>query len=74
MSGPARPTIDDLRRAAEAIKGHVVRTPFVSAPRLAKELGLASLRLKLENQQFTGSFKDRGAYNKLKSLSPDENE
>ena len=72
MSAIAKPTIDDLRRAAEAIKGHVVRTPFVSAPRLARELGLASLRLKLENQQFTGSFKDRGAYYKLKSLSPDE--
>ncbi len=69
MTGIAKPTIDDLRRAAEAIKGHVVRTPFVSAPRLAKQLGLASLRLKLENQQFTGSFKDRGAYYKLKSLS-----
>ncbi|HWA48289.1 MAG TPA: threonine ammonia-lyase [Dongiaceae bacterium] len=72
MSNLARPTLDDIRRAAEAIKGHVVRTPFVSSPRLAQQLGLASLRLKLENQQFTGSFKDRGAYYKLKSLSPDE--
>ena len=63
---------DDIRRAAEAIKGQVVRTPFVSAPRLAKQLGLASLRLKLENQQFTGSFKDRGASYKLRSLSPEE--
>ena len=72
MTGIAKPTIDDIRRAAEAIKGQVVRTPFVSAPRLAKQLGLASLRLKLENQQFTGSFKDRGAYYKLKSLTPEE--
>src|ERR1051325_2117787 len=68
----AKPTVDDIRKAAEAIKGHVVRTPFVSAPRLAKQLGLASLRLKLENQQFTGSFKDRGALNKLKSLTAAE--
>ncbi len=72
MSKIAKPTVDDIRAAAEAIKGHVVRTPFVSAPRLAKALGLASLRLKLENQQFTGSFKDRGSYYKLKSLSPEE--
>jgi len=72
MTGIAKPTVDDIRKAAEAIKGHVVRTPFVSAPRLAKQLGLASLRLKLENQQFTGSFKDRGAYYKLKSLTPEE--
>ena len=72
MSKIAKPTLDDIRAAAEAIKGHVVRTPFVSAPRLAQQLGLASLRLKLENQQFTGSFKDRGSYYKLRSLSPDE--
>ena len=72
MNAIAKPTIDDLRRAADAIKGHVVRTPFVLAPRLAKQLGLASLRFKLENQQFTGSFKDRGAYYKLKSLSPED--
>lgn len=72
MSQVAKPSVDDIRRAAEAIKGHVVRTPFVSAPRLASQLGLAALRLKLENQQFTGSFKDRGSYYKLKSLSPEE--
>lgn len=72
MTEIAKPTLDDIRRAAEAIKGHVVRTPFVAAPRLAKQLGLASLRVKLENQQFTGSFKDRGSYYKLRSLSADE--
>jgi threonine dehydratase len=72
MTQIAKPNIDDIRRAAEAIKGHVVRTPFVSAPRLAQQLGLASLRIKLENQQFTGSFKDRGAYYKLKGLTPEE--
>ena len=72
MNQIATPSLEDIRRAAAAIKGHVVRTPFVSAPRLAKQLGLASLRLKLENQQFTGSFKDRGAYYKLRSLSPED--
>jgi threonine dehydratase len=49
-----------------------VRTPAVPAPRLAEATGAASVVLKLENLQYTGSFKDRGAFNKLKSLTPDE--
>ncbi|HEX6091708.1 MAG TPA: pyridoxal-phosphate dependent enzyme, partial [Dongiaceae bacterium] len=65
-------TIDDIRAAADTIAGHVVRTPAVSAPRLAAATGAASITLKLENQQFTGSFKDRGACNKLRSLTPQE--
>ena len=66
------PSLDDIRHAAEVIRGHVVLTPCVEAPRMAGQTGVAKLFLKLENQQFTGSFKDRGAYNKLKSLTPDE--
>src|SRR5262245_23589675 len=65
-------TLDDIRTAAATIAGQVVRTPAVSAPRLAEATGVAELVLKLENLQFTGSFKDRGAFNKLKSLTPDE--
>jgi threonine dehydratase len=65
-------TLDDIRTAAATIAGKVVRTPAVSAPRLAEATGVAELVLKLENLQFTGSFKDRGAFNKLKSLTPDE--
>jgi threonine dehydratase len=61
-------TIDDIRRAASVIAGHVLRTPAVRAPRLAEATGAAEVVLKLENQQYTGSFKDRGAYNKLASL------
>ena len=61
-------TIDDIRRAASVIAGHVVRTPAVSAPRLAEATGASEVVLKLENQQYTGSFKDRGAFNKLASL------
>ncbi len=60
--------LDDIRRAAALIAGHVVRTPAVAAPRLAEATGAAEVVLKLENQQYTGSFKDRGAYNKLASL------
>jgi threonine dehydratase len=61
-------TLEDIRRAAAVIEGHVVRTPAVSAPRLAEATGAQEVVLKLENQQYTGSFKDRGAYNKLASL------
>lgn len=66
------PSLDDIREAAKTIVGEVVLTPCVQAPRLAAQLGVADLYLKLENQQFTGSFKDRGALNKLKSLTPEE--
>ena len=61
-------TIDDIRRAASVIAGHVVRTPAIPAPRLAEATGAKEVVLKLENLQYTGSFKDRGAYNKLASL------
>ncbi len=63
--------IEDIRTAAQAIEGEVVRTPLVAAPRLSQTLG-CEIALKLENLQFTGSFKDRGALNKLKSLSAAE--
>jgi threonine dehydratase len=62
-------SIDDIRAAAETIAGEVIRTPLVAAPRLSQRLG-AEVFLKLESLQFTGSFKDRGALNKLKSLTP----
>ncbi|TDQ80982.1 threonine dehydratase [Dongia mobilis] len=66
------PTFADIEAAAARILGEVVRTPAVAAPRLAQQFGLAGLWLKLESQQFTGSFKDRGSLNKLKSLTPEE--
>src|SRR5690606_18964325 len=62
-------TIEDIRAAAALLEGHVVRTPAVRAGRLAEMLGAAEVVLKLENQQYTGSFKDRGALNKLRGLS-----
>lgn len=62
--------IDTIRAAARNLEGRVIRTPAVVSPRLAELTGAASVVLKLENQQHTGSFKDRGAYNKLSQLSP----
>jgi threonine dehydratase len=58
--------------AAKATLGNqVVRTPTVAAPKPSALTG-AEVYLKLENLQFTGSFKDRGALVKLASLSPEE--
>jgi len=62
-------TVEDIRKAAEQIAGEVVRTPLVPARRLGEMLG-CELYLKLENLQYTASFKDRGSLNKLKSLTP----
>ena len=64
-------TIEDIRAAAERLRGQVIRTPLVPATRLSEVLG-CELYLKLENLQRTGSFKDRGAYVRLSHLTPDE--
>jgi threonine dehydratase len=64
-------TAEDIRAAGRTIAGEVMRTPLVAAPRLSEILG-CELYLKLENQQYTGSFKDRGALNKLKSLTAEQ--
>src|SRR5882762_6597164 len=61
-------TIDDIRAAAERIAGAVEQTPFVHSRTLSRLTG-AEVFLKFENLQFTASFKERGALNKLLSLS-----
>ncbi|MCZ6627534.1 MAG: threonine ammonia-lyase [SAR324 cluster bacterium] len=61
-------TLADIRAAAQTVLGAVLRTPLLAAPRLSELLG-CEIWLKLENQQFTGSFKERGALVKLKSLN-----
>jgi threonine dehydratase len=60
-------TIDDIRAAADTIKKAVVRTPTIRSGPLSDLIG-ADVFLKLENLQYTGSFKDRGAFVKLSSL------
>lgn len=64
-------TPDDILAAAEALDGQVVRTPFINAPKLSNLTG-AEIFVKYENLQFTNSFKPRGAFIKLSSLSADE--
>ena len=65
------PTIDDVKAAAARIAGAVERTPFLHSHTLSRLTG-AEVWLKFENLQFTGSFKERGALNKLLSLREDE--
>src|SRR5262245_1550413 len=64
-------SMDLIRQAAERIRGHVKRTPLVGSTPLSQELGPRVSR-KLESLQKSGSFKPRGAFNKLLSLTPEE--
>lgn len=64
-------TVDDVRSAAARLFGRIATTPAEAAPRLS-ELAGCEVFLKLENQQHTGSFKERGALNKLLSLGEAE--
>lgn len=60
-----------IRKASEALKGVVERTPLVSSSSLGRLYGVET-RLKLENLQKTGSFKVRGAFTLISSLSAEE--
>jgi threonine dehydratase len=61
-------TIKDIEAARGVIKGAVLRTPMLPAPRLSVLTG-ADVYVKYENLQVTNSFKDRGALVKLTSLN-----
>ena len=65
------PTIDDIRAAAERIRGAVVRTPMLISRTLSEIVG-AEVWLKFENLQFTAAYKERGALNKLLQLTAEE--
>ncbi|HEY0629139.1 MAG TPA: threonine ammonia-lyase [Sphingomicrobium sp.] len=66
-----RPTIDDIKAAAERIKGAVIRTPMMLS-RTLSDIVDAEVWLKFENLQFTAAYKERGALNKLLQLSDNE--
>jgi threonine dehydratase len=66
-------TLSDIEAARRVIAGHVLRTPMLPAPKLSALTG-AEVFVKYENLQVTNSFKERGALNKLASLSPAERE
>jgi threonine dehydratase len=61
-------TIDDLRAAATRLRGHVLETPCLPSRTLGEMAG-CEVFLKFENHQFTASFKERGALNKIAQLS-----
>jgi threonine dehydratase len=65
------PTAADIEAAATRLKGVAVRTPLVNFPVLDERLG-ARVFLKVETLQRTGSFKFRGAYNKVSSIPQDK--
>jgi len=67
----AVPGIDDLRAAARRLAVVAVETPLLEYAALNERLG-GRILFKAEVLQRTGSFKIRGAYNKIAALSPDE--
>ena len=64
------PTAADVEAAANRLAGVAIRTPLINSPVLDERLG-ARVFLKCETLQRTGSFKFRGAYNKISSIAPD---
>jgi threonine dehydratase len=71
LAEPLAITPADVRRAAAAIAGQVVRTPTLESKTLGELTG-ARVFLKFENLQFTAAYKERGALNKLLSLTAEE--
>lgn len=71
-AAPSLVTLEEIRSAAEAIRGKAVRTPLIPSWELAERSGAAEVHLKCENLQRTGSFKFRGGYNFLSRLTPEE--
>ncbi len=57
-------TLTDVQQAQARIAGEIIRTPCVQSRTLSAQLG-CELYIKFENQQFTASFKERGALNSL---------
>lgn len=64
-------TAADVEAARRILAGQIVRTPMLPAPRLSALTG-ADVYVKYENLQVTNSFKERGALNKLASLTAKE--
>ncbi|MGE4062538.1 MAG: threonine/serine dehydratase [Rhodospirillaceae bacterium] len=65
------PTIDDVVAASIRIAGHAVVTPLLRSAELDRLTG-GTVLIKPEVLQRTGSFKFRGAFNRLSQLSPDQ--
>jgi threonine dehydratase len=64
-------SLADVTAAAAAIAGQVIRTPCLRSETLSQMTG-ADVWLKFENLQFTAAYKERGALNRLLSLTPEQ--
>ena len=64
-------SLHDVEQAAGRLQGHLLDTPCVESRTLSQITG-AKIYLKFENLQYTASFKERGACNKLAQLTSDE--
>ena len=60
-------TLEMIQEAQAALRGIARRTPLDPAPKIGE-----NIYIKAENLQLTGAFKVRGAYNKIRSLTPEE--
>ena len=65
------PTFADIEAAAKRIASHAIVTPLLRSPHL-DELAGGTVLLKAESLQRTGSFKFRGAFNRLLQLTPEQ--
>ena len=63
--------LNSLRQSAEHLSANILPTPTIFAPSLSNLLG-ASVHLKLENLQYTSSFKSRGAFIALNALRDED--
>lgn len=70
-ASPPLPTIDDVRTAAERLRGRAHRTPVLRSATADARIG-ASLFFKCENLQRMGAFKFRGAFNAISKLAPEQ--
>jgi len=71
VTAGSRLTIDDVQAAAQRLSGRIERTPVISSSPFDDASG-CRVFFKCENLQRAGSFKIRGALNKLLALSPAE--
>ena len=63
----------DVQQAQRRLDGAIYRTPCARSETLSRQTGL-EIFLKLENLQMTGSFKERGALNRIATLTPEQRE
>ena len=71
MTTPSSPTFADVQDAAARLKGQAIVTPLIENPALNERVG-GRVLLKCETLQVSGSFKFRGAYNRICRFTEDE--